>query len=485
MTTGYDWMDKQGLDDLFTKVKVALGEHAARAVDGNNDISARIAEIRDTLGEVIDRAASERAKSVGLADAVKERLKALEESIPRLPSEEDKERLAKLEKSLGERSDEVVASKKRIAQLEKALSEHAESEQHAARTIAALEKELLERNEATQAATHRIAELESQAAAIPRERLAELEKTVADARNAGKASEEKQKALWDQVSAEKSATEAASRRVSELEVAVQDARGELESLRKERQAERKNLDEANISAREADNLARMLEAEKERANALDRELVDERKKSMKSVLAQQLTEALKDREDTLEEAIRLRAELATLRNEAQPAGPGPAKPKDKIEEKIRQAAAPDSEEARKRMGDILVDAGVITGKQLEDAIAEQREFPMKRLGAILVEKRFASEDVVAQALAFQRNVEFVRIKAETIDTAAAKLISGRLAEHHGCIPISTFRGKMTLAMINPLDLIAIEDVERASNHQVDPVVATSTDIINWIREIYD
>ena len=525
-------MDKPVLDEQLAKLKSALGEHAARALDGNNELSARIAEIRDALGEVIDKATSERAKSVGLADMVKERLKSLEESIPQGPTEEDKERLSKLEKSLGERTDELNASKKRIAQLDKSISEQAEAAQHSAQKIADLEKEIMDRNDAAQAAKHRMAQLEKDAettaaagegakqrveklekALIERSeiadaarnrveqlekelssrevagsattnRVAELEKALSDSKNAGKSAEEKLKALWDQVAAEKTATEAALRRAGELEKAAEAADGELASLRAELEAGRKKLTGAGTLSEELDRAKKLLGVEKERGDALDLQLAEERKKGTKSALAQQLAEALKEREDIQEEVVRLRTELAQARNDA-PAGSGRAKPKDNVEEKIRLAAGNDTEEARKRMGDILVDAGVITGKQLEAAIEEQREFPTKRLGAILVEKKFASEDVVAQALAFQRNVEFVRIKPDMIDTAAARLISGRLAEHHGCIPVSTFRGKMTLAMINPLDLIAIEDVERASNHQVDPVVATTTDIMNWIREIYD
>lgn len=151
--------------------------------------------------------------------------------------------------------------------------------------------------------------------------------------------------------------------------------------------------------------------------------------------------------------------------------------------KTDEVPTPD-DDARGKMGEILVDSGVITTEQLDEALAEQHASENTRLGAILVDLRMASEDVVAQALAFQRNVEFVRIKSDTVQRDAARLISGRLAEQHGCVPISALNHRLTLAMINPLDLIAIEEVERATDYTVEPVVATPSEIFSAIKKVY-
>lgn len=136
------------------------------------------------------------------------------------------------------------------------------------------------------------------------------------------------------------------------------------------------------------------------------------------------------------------------------------------------------------MSEILVGADIITLEQLNEALDVQRDNPQARLGDILVKKGFATEDSVAQALAYQRKIEFIRISDTPIEKKALKLINGRLAEKHACIPLSVEKKRLVVAMANPLDLIAIEDIERASERDVDPVVATPSDIHSAIREYY-
>ena len=153
-------------------------------------------------------------------------------------------------------------------------------------------------------------------------------------------------------------------------------------------------------------------------------------------------------------------------------------------ERLKAAARSASGDAQRRVGDILVEAGVITGAQLAEALQSQKLNPQIRLGTILVERGWAEDDVVCQTLAAQRGVEFIRIQPDSIDPEAAKAITVRLAEHHMCIPMQMRDGRLIVAMANPLDLIAIEDVERASGMSVEPVVSTVADISVSIRKHY-
>lgn len=141
--------------------------------------------------------------------------------------------------------------------------------------------------------------------------------------------------------------------------------------------------------------------------------------------------------------------------------------------------------ARQQLGDLLVDSGVITQEQLDEVIAENGIHNARgRIGSLIVKKGYASEDSIAQALAHQMSVPFVRLKFNTVQPDAVHQITGRLAETHNCLPISIEGEELRLAMANPMDLIAIEDVEHATGFRVIPCLATMTDINNAMRLHY-
>jgi len=136
------------------------------------------------------------------------------------------------------------------------------------------------------------------------------------------------------------------------------------------------------------------------------------------------------------------------------------------------------------MGEMLLEAGVLSQAQLERALVMQQEQPQRRLGAILVELGYAEEDAVAQVLACQARVPFVRLERESLDPSAVRLVSERLATHHHCIPIRVDNDRIVLAMANPMDLIAIEDVELATGRGVDAVAASGPSIDHALRLHY-
>lgn len=147
-------------------------------------------------------------------------------------------------------------------------------------------------------------------------------------------------------------------------------------------------------------------------------------------------------------------------------------------------AAYDAEGRKRAMGEILVNAGIINEKQLENALDEQRSSQQRRLGTILVEKGLIHEEIIAQVLASQLGLTFIRLGDKEIEPDAIGLMNGRLATHHMCIPIQRDDGEVTIAMANPLDLIAIEDLEFATRLTVKPVVATLADITSAIVRCY-
>lgn len=200
---------------------------------------------------------------------------------------------------------------------------------------------------------------------------------------------------------------------------------------------------------------------------------------------------------SIQQWARIQRELAKLRSEVQqlrgsPAEPGFALPA--YEEEIEGAVPAveidlnltgfDHAGRRRRMGEMLVEAGVLSQAQLERALAMQQEQPQRRLGSILVELGYAEEDAVAQVLACQARVPFVRLEHESLDPSAVRLVSERLATHHRCIPIRIENDRIVLAMANPMDLIAIEDVELATGRGVDAVAASGLGVDRALRLHY-
>ncbi|MDX9974051.1 MAG: hypothetical protein RBU21_13790 [FCB group bacterium] len=144
----------------------------------------------------------------------------------------------------------------------------------------------------------------------------------------------------------------------------------------------------------------------------------------------------------------------------------------------------DSEGHRRRIGEVLHAAGMLDEGQIDQALAEQVNAPYRRLGSILVEKGYAPEEVVARVLAGQLRTRFVRLTDENIDKDAVPLIGPRMARQHTCIPIAATEDRLTLALANPFDLVAIDDVELASQRRVDTVVAAASDIEAAIQRLY-
>jgi hypothetical protein len=198
-------------------------------------------------------------------------------------------------------------------------------------------------------------------------------------------------------------------------------------------------------------------------------------------VAQRLSEALRDRYEAHQEIVSLRAEADLLRR-ANACLSGPIAPQE------GRLGAPaevfDEEGRRRRLGEILLDVGLIDQDQLNGALAEQCDSPQRRLGAILVEKGVTSEDVVARVLARQLGLPFVRLHGNVADPAAVRAITSQLARTRECLPIAVSPASVLLAMANPFNLVAIEEVELATGRRVDPVVAAAGDIRDARRRYY-
>jgi type IV pilus assembly protein PilB len=136
---------------------------------------------------------------------------------------------------------------------------------------------------------------------------------------------------------------------------------------------------------------------------------------------------------------------------------------------------------RERLGSLLVDSGLVTEDQLTEALESQRHAGGK-LGEVLVRLLLVSEEQLAETLARQKDVEYVNLAAIDIDREAATRIPVRLARLKRVIPIGYRDGSIVLAMADPLDIEAIDDVRVRSGKRVTPVVATPSQILYAIEK---
>jgi type IV pilus assembly protein PilB len=136
-----------------------------------------------------------------------------------------------------------------------------------------------------------------------------------------------------------------------------------------------------------------------------------------------------------------------------------------------------------RLGDMLVQAGIITEEQLKEALGKQRGSG-KRLGQLLLDDGYITQQELTRVLEEQLGIESINLKQTAVDPRAAKLIPENLARRHGVIPVKVKKGKLLLAMGDPLDQVALQDVRILVQKPVQPVLATTDDIMESIRRVF-
>ena len=137
----------------------------------------------------------------------------------------------------------------------------------------------------------------------------------------------------------------------------------------------------------------------------------------------------------------------------------------------------------KQLGELLLEKGVINKKQLEKALKIQEE-KGGLLGQILVTLGYATEEEIAQAITIQYGFPYLPLSGYEIDTESVKLIPEQVARQYGLIAIDKISNTLTMAMSNPLNIQAIEDVEFLTKCKVQCFVSTLSDVNEAIKKYY-
>ena len=136
-----------------------------------------------------------------------------------------------------------------------------------------------------------------------------------------------------------------------------------------------------------------------------------------------------------------------------------------------------------RLGDLLTSVGLITEEQLERALAVQKE-NHKRLGAVLIEEGIISEQHLIETLELQLGIDFIDLSKVHIPIDLAQLVPKSIARRHSVVPVKLVKDELVLAMADPLNFVAIEDVRAATRKRVTPRIATVAAVDRAIATLY-
>ncbi len=137
-----------------------------------------------------------------------------------------------------------------------------------------------------------------------------------------------------------------------------------------------------------------------------------------------------------------------------------------------------------RLGEMLVKSKLITEDQLKKALAQQSTAG-GRLGSNLVKLGFLTEEDITSFLSKQYGVPSINLAHFEIDQSVIKLVPAEIAQKHMVIPINRKGSVLTVAMADPSNIFAIDDIKFLSGFKVEPVVAAETSIKNAINKHYD
>jgi len=136
-----------------------------------------------------------------------------------------------------------------------------------------------------------------------------------------------------------------------------------------------------------------------------------------------------------------------------------------------------------RLGDLLVDAGVITEDQLAAALKSQKE-SKRRLGDELIQTGVITERQLIDALMMQLGIDYVDLSKTEIPPEMAQILPKNIAKKHSIVPVRTRGDELILAMADPLNFIAIEEARTATRKRITPVISTQSGVDRAISALY-
>src|SRR5215471_2374020 len=135
-----------------------------------------------------------------------------------------------------------------------------------------------------------------------------------------------------------------------------------------------------------------------------------------------------------------------------------------------------------RIADVLVEDGLLTPQQVEELLEQQKKGGT-RLLKLMLEKAYVSEQDMAVSMGRVLNTPPVNLARVSIPSDVAELLPNEVAHNHKVVPVSRLENKLFIAMADPLNVLAIDDVRRITRLEVAPLIAAEKAIIDKLNNI--
>lgn len=139
--------------------------------------------------------------------------------------------------------------------------------------------------------------------------------------------------------------------------------------------------------------------------------------------------------------------------------------------------------AKKRLGDVLLEQGLITEDQLRESVSLQRQTG-GNLASILVDKGYLNEEDLVITLSEQLGIPHIRVAHYNIPKEVLDEVPETLARQYQMLPVSITGDVLTLAMSDPLNIMALDDLRMLTSYEIEPVVAVQSELMETIEKHY-
>src|SRR5215475_3520661 len=140
--------------------------------------------------------------------------------------------------------------------------------------------------------------------------------------------------------------------------------------------------------------------------------------------------------------------------------------------------------AKRRLGQILVDLGYINEDQLWDILEEQKQSPGEVIGRVAVRMGLVSEAHLSEALAEQWGMQVVNLKETTVNAKVLELVPETMASIYKIMPVSLKNNVLTVAMADPQNIAALDDLRNFLGYDVRGAVSNPADVEQAIERNY-
>ena len=137
----------------------------------------------------------------------------------------------------------------------------------------------------------------------------------------------------------------------------------------------------------------------------------------------------------------------------------------------------------KPLGQLLIERGIISNSQIQEALEVQKK-EGGLIGEVIVKLGFAKEEEIAQCISLQYGFPFLSLNNYEISPDVIKLVPKHIASYYCLIPIDKIQNILTVAMANPLNYEAIEDLEYSTSLNVQVFISTPSEIRKAIEKFY-